>query len=87
MPGGGKLVFRSFQKDGNLHVETEDTGGGIDEAVKVKIFNPFFTTKDKGLGLGLSVVYKIVNQHNGRIEIFNISGGSKFVLTFPILFV
>ncbi len=87
MPEGGKLVFRSFQTGGNLYIEAEDTGGGVDEAIKAKIFDPFFTTKDKGLGLGLSVVYKIVNQHNGRIEIFDTSGGTKFVLTFPILFV
>ncbi|HXG86195.1 MAG TPA: ATP-binding protein [Pyrinomonadaceae bacterium] len=85
MPEGGKLIFRSFQTGGNLHVETEDTGGGIDEAVKSKIFDPFFTTKDKGLGLGLSVAYKIISQHNGRIEIFKTSQGTKFVLTFVIL--
>ena len=82
MPKGGKLVFRTFQKDNKLYIETEDTGGGIDEAVKAKIFDPFFTTKDKGLGLGLSVVYKIVNQHNGRIEISDTSKGTKFLLTF-----
>jgi len=82
MPKGGKLVFRTFQKDNKLYIETEDTGGGIDEAVKAKIFDPFFTTKDKGLGLGLSVVYKIVNQHNGRIEIYDTSKGTKFLLTF-----
>jgi signal transduction histidine kinase len=82
MPGGGKLVFRSFQKDNKLYVETEDTGGGIDETVKAKIFDPFFTTKDKGLGLGLSVAYKIVNQHNGQIEILDVPSGTRFVLKF-----
>ncbi|MDQ3711267.1 MAG: ATP-binding protein [Acidobacteriota bacterium] len=82
MPEGGKLVFRTFRKDNKLYVETEDTGGGIDEATKSKIFNPFFTTKDKGLGLGLSVVYKIVNQHNGQIEVLNAPSGTKFILTF-----
>ncbi|MDQ3320885.1 MAG: ATP-binding protein, partial [Acidobacteriota bacterium] len=71
MPDGGKLVFRTFQKGGNLYIETEDTAGGIDEAIKAKIFDPFFTTKDKGLGLGLSVAYKIVYQHGGRINVFN----------------
>ena len=84
MPEGGKLVFRTFQKDDKLYIETEDTGGGIDEAVKAKIFDPFFTTKDKGLGLGLSVVYKIVNQHDGHIEIINTSSGTRFILTFTI---
>ena len=82
MPKGGKLIFRAFQQDNKLYIETEDTGGGIDDAVKAKIFDPFFTTKDKGLGLGLSVAYKIVNQHNGQIEILNAPSGTKFVLTF-----
>ena len=85
MPKGGYFVFRTLQKDNKLSIETEDTGGGIEEAVKAKIFDPFFTTKDKGLGMGLSVVYKIVNQHNGLIEVFNTSKGTKFVLTFTIL--
>jgi signal transduction histidine kinase len=85
MPDGGELVFRSFQKNDRLHIETEDTGGGIDEAIKAKIFDPFFSTKDKGLGLGLSVAYKIIGQHGGRIEIFNTSKGTKFVLTFTIV--
>jgi signal transduction histidine kinase len=85
MPAGGRLIFRTLQKDNKLYIETEDTGGGINDTAKAKIFDPFFTTKDKGLGLGLSVVYKIVNQHNGLIEVFNISKGTKFVLTFTIL--
>ncbi|MCY7347077.1 MAG: hypothetical protein LH614_12750 [Pyrinomonadaceae bacterium] len=52
MANGGRLVFRTFQKDGNLLIETEDTAGGIDEATKAKIFDPFFSTKEKSLGLG-----------------------------------
>ncbi len=82
MPKGGKLVFRTFRKANKFYVETEDTGGGIDEATKAKIFDPLFTTKDKGLGLGLSVVYKIVKQHNGQIEILDAPSGTKFMLTF-----
>ena len=82
MPEGGKLIFRTFQKDNKLYIETEDTGGGIDEAVKAKIFDPFFSTKDKGLGLGLSVVYKIVKQHDGQIQIFDTTNGVRFRLVF-----
>jgi signal transduction histidine kinase len=84
MPDGGKLIFRSYQKDDKLLIETEDTGGGIEEATKSKIFDPFFTTKDKGLGMGLSVVYKTVNQHNGRIEVFDTSKGTRFLLEFGV---
>lgn len=83
MPEGGEIVFRTFRKDDQLHIETEDTGGGIDEAIKAKIFNPFFTTKDKGLGLGLSVAYKIISQHGGRIEVLNTSNGTKFAIILP----
>ncbi|MDQ3131786.1 MAG: ATP-binding protein [Acidobacteriota bacterium] len=79
MPNGGKLVFRTFQKENKLYIETEDTGG-INETTKPKIFDRFFTTKDKGLGL--SVVCKIVSRYNARIEIFNTSKGTKFLLTF-----
>lgn len=70
--------------DVNAVVETADTGGGIDETVKAKIFNPFFTTKDKGLGLGLSVVYKIVNQQNGQISLDNKERGTLATLILPI---
>ena len=83
MPDGGKLVFRSERENDSLRIEVEDTGGGIDEATKAKIFDPFFSTKDKGLGLGLSVAYKIINQHSGRIEILDSGEGTKFVLIFP----
>ncbi len=82
MPIGGKLVFRTIQENNNLHIEIEDTGGGIDETIEAKIFDPFFSTKDKGLGLGLSVVYKIINQHNGQIQIFNTKNGARMRVTF-----
>lgn len=82
MPDGGILVFRTFEEDKKLQIEIEDTGGGIDEGIKAKIFDPFFSTKDKGLGLGLSVVYKIVNQHNGQIKIFDTDKGTRFNLKF-----
>ena len=82
MPEGGEFVFRSYQKDGKLYVETEDTGGGIDEATKEKIFDPFFSTKDKGLGLGLSVVYKIISQHDAEIQVIDVLRGTKFRIKF-----
>lgn len=82
MPEGGNLTFRTVWESDELCVEVEDTGGGISETVKGKIFDPFFSTKDKGLGLGLSVVYKIINQHNGRIQISNTADGALFRLTF-----
>ena len=85
MPDGGKIIFRSFQKDDKFVIEIQDTGGGISESNKGKIFNPFFTTKDKGLGLGLSVVYKIINQHDGQILLDNKDNGALFTIIFPPL--
>ena len=83
MSEGGKLIFRSERENNNLHIEVEDTGGGIDAATKAKIFDPFFSTKDKGLGLGLWVVYKIVKQHEGQIDVFDTSKGTRFDLILP----
>lgn len=83
MPEGGNLIFRTLRENDQLRVEVEDTGGGISETVKGKIFDPFFSTKDKGLGLGLSVVYKIMNQHNGQIQISDTANGALFRLVFP----
>lgn len=83
MPEGGELVFRTFQKNDQLHIENEDTGSGIDEAIKAKIFDPFFTTKDKGLGFGLSVAHKIVAQHRGGLTAKNSETGVRFSIELP----
>lgn len=69
-------------------VEISDTGVGIDDSIKSKIFDPFFTTKSKGAGtgLGLSMVYNIVNQHKGLIDIDSVlGGGATFRLYFPLV--
>ena len=83
-PEGGKLVFRTAQENKNLRIEIEDTGGGIIEELKSKISTRFFTTKDKGLGLGISVVHQIVSRHNGQIEIFDTPKGKKFLIILPV---
>jgi two-component system sensor histidine kinase HydH len=82
----GIMTIRSaFLPQPNLAVvEIEDTGGGIDVEVIGNIFNPFFTTKDKGFGLGLAITHKIVVHHKGSIEVKNNPGkGTTFVLRFP----
>ncbi len=84
MPNGGRITFRTFETDGKLHIEVEDTGGGIDEAVRAKIFDPFFSTKEKGLGLGLSIAYKIVNEHHGQLRAKNKENGASLSLVLPI---
>jgi signal transduction histidine kinase len=61
-----------------------DEGGGIPEEDLDKIFNPFFTTRRDGTGLGLSVVHQIVTQHGGNVSAHRNSGrGMTFSLVFP----
>ena len=68
-----------------VRVDLEDTGHGIDPENLHNIFNPFYTTKDDRLGLGLPIVHKIVTSHHGQIEVENRLGeGSTFIVTFPV---
>jgi signal transduction histidine kinase len=65
-------------------VRIADNGRGIDREVAAKIFNPFFTSKEHGTGLGLPITKKLVEAHGGRIEVESTLGhGAEFVLTFP----
>jgi signal transduction histidine kinase len=86
MTAGGYLKFKScFSEDDKMViVEVEDTGGGIMPKIIGNIFNPFFTTKEKGLGLGLSITHKIMLHHHGTILVKNDYGkGTTFILHFP----
>lgn len=87
MPEGGILTIRTGLKQNSVAMTVADTGLGIDDAIKDKIFLPFFTTKDvdQGTGLGLSVVYGIVNEHGGTINVESRVGvGSTFEIELPI---
>jgi two-component system, NtrC family, sensor kinase len=70
MPDGGTLTIETdLDRDEMVRMRIADTGTGIDEAHLTKILDPFFTTKPMGTGLGLSVVYGIVERHGGRLDI------------------
>jgi two-component system NtrC family sensor kinase len=71
MPNGGKLTIRTLFTDKFVTLVVEDTGTGMEENIMNQIFQPFFTTKDVGVGtgLGLSVVYGIVTSHGGSIDV------------------
>ena len=86
----GTLFLRvhSFSKNGSpcVRVEVEDTGKGIDPENLHNIFNPFYSTKESSLGLGLPIVHKIIASHRGQIEVDNRPGtGVKFTVTLPAI--
>jgi two-component system cell cycle sensor histidine kinase/response regulator CckA len=86
MPAGGTLTLRTGSSDGEVFLEVEDTGEGIDEATRTHLFEPFFTTKEqgKGTGLGLAEVHGIVAEHGGRIDVDSGPGqGCRFRVIFP----
>ncbi len=97
MPGGGKLtvvtrmsdLFTSVQADGRKHrlmmVKVSDTGPGISPEHLQDIFAPFFTTKDRGVGLGLALSYQIVQEHLGNIRVESQEGaGTTFSVYLPL---
>ena len=69
MPEGGKLTIGAREKDKCLEVEIADTGCGIPQEVIGKIFDPLFTTRAKGIGLGLAVCRTIIERHEGHITV------------------
>ena len=91
MPRGGRLTLdaRPIAGDGSgdpqVHLRVTDTGHGIDEATMSRLWEPFFTTKSEGTGLGLSVVYGIVRQHGGILRAESRVGhGSTFHVLLPL---
>lgn len=85
MPKGGKLSIRAEEKDKDVLVSVEDTGVGISEENIGKIFQPLFTTKAKGQGLGLAVCKRLVEAHGGSITVESQVGrGSTFTIRIPI---
>ncbi|MCW8930647.1 MAG: PhnD/SsuA/transferrin family substrate-binding protein [Gammaproteobacteria bacterium] len=76
-----------YEADNNLKISISDNAGGIDTHIKNKIFDPYFSTKDKksGTGLGLYMSKIIIEKHmDGNIEVENIDNGSKFTITVPM---
>ncbi len=67
MPEGGQLTITTRNDADNVIVEVEDTGYGMSEEVRQRIFTPYFTTKEKGTGLGMAIVAKIIGEHSGEI--------------------
>jgi len=84
MPQGGVLTVESSARDGAIEVKVKDTGMGISEENRRKLFSPFFTTKKNGTGLGLAITYRIIENHRGRIDVASEPGkGTIFTVTIP----
>ena len=89
MPEGGKLTVKAYAKktakeSGILIIDVEDTGVGIPESVKPKIFRPLFTTKSKGQGFGLAVCRRVIEAHGGTVTFESQEGkGSRFTVELP----
>ncbi|MGD9141821.1 MAG: ATP-binding protein, partial [bacterium] len=64
--------------------EISDSGGGIPRDVTDQIFNPYFTTKSEGTGLGLALAYRIVQDHNGNISFSTSADGTTFAIDLPV---
>jgi len=85
MPDGGVLTISASVKNDELQIAVSDTGIGIPEELMTKIFEPYFTTKESGTGLGLTITFKIVKEHNGEITVESTpSKGSTFTIHLPL---
>jgi len=83
----GKIYITTCKKENNCIFTIKDTGKGMEENTLSHIFDPFYTTKKigKGVGLGLSITYGIIEEHGGTIEVNSKMGiGTEFVITIPI---
>jgi len=84
MPDGGELRVAAAVRAGTLEVAVSDTGDGIGAGDLAHVFEPFFSTKPEGTGLGLALVHRIVQEHGGEIDVRSAPGlGTTFTLTLP----
>ncbi len=85
MPNGGKVRMSTKQEDGFVNVSIGDTGVGIPSEDLDKIFRLYYTTKPGGSGIGLSMVYRIVQMHDGAVDVFSgMDGGTTLTVRLPV---
>ena len=85
MPEGGKLTIEAKRNDKFLELKVSDTGVGIPDDIIGKIFDPLYTTRAKGIGLGLAVCRSIIDRHDGHIDVESSVGkGTTFTIKLPL---
>lgn len=84
-PAGGLIVVKGSSEDGFLSVQVSDNGPGIPASDLKKVFDPFYSTRDAGTGLGLTIVHRILDEHDGHIEVASTPGqGTTFTVSLPV---
>jgi len=87
MPEGGRIsinIDRGRDPDA-IRISIRDSGMGMDEDARARLFEPFFSTKDRGTGLGMSITLAIVKAHRGTIEVDSVPGkGTEFIISLPL---
>ena len=83
----GTILVKCYLENNTIFIIIEDSGPGFSETAIKKAFEPYFTTRKAGNGLGLAIVYKIINDHGGDINISNsgILGGAKITISIPYI--
>ena len=85
MPDGGDITIRLLPQEKMMQISFTDQGEGIPEDLLEKIWDPYFTTKEKGTGLGLGIVKNIIDAHEGTIQIDKIpDGGTRVIVQLPL---
>jgi signal transduction histidine kinase len=86
MDSGGILTVGSILQADAIEITITDTGSGISEENRKKLFSPFFTTRKNGTGLGLAITYRIIENHHGTIHVASVPGkGTTFTVKIPIV--
>jgi signal transduction histidine kinase len=84
MPEGGNLMIKNEASEETIRISFEDTGPGIPKDNLEKLFSPLYTTKAKGMGLGLVICKRIIDAHKGSISVESVVGeGTKFTIELP----
>nr|WP_211184525.1 ATP-binding protein [Paenibacillus lemnae] len=86
--GQGRIEISASRIGEQVNITISDNGGGMDQHTLNHLFNPFFTTKEGGTGLGLSVSYRIIRNHGGTIGVESqVGAGTTFMITLPLIHV